>query len=152
MLVSAPPFGTLAFESYAAKQRRAGLLQTYRQIVVRGVIAHKKTVLAVQPNSTAQWLLPGGPIAKHESPQQALSRHIQKLTGVSPRIGELLEITPLQSRAQDVLELYYMVENTRAFHVLDMTELASQDAGIDEIAYIDPHAREDFELRSFMRG
>jgi len=48
-LLSMPPYGTLAFEQWEARRRRAETFKGYRRLVVRGMIVHGNKLLAMQP-------------------------------------------------------------------------------------------------------
>ncbi|MGF7229608.1 MAG: hypothetical protein ACQR33_06560, partial [Candidatus Saccharibacteria bacterium] len=95
-------------------------------------------VLLVQPNDAVAWTVPGGTIAGHETPQQALSRVLVELTGVVPIVGALQHMAQQEHASGISLELYLTITNGVAFSNIDMDHIARTNPMIDEIGFMRP--------------
>jgi len=144
--VSALPYGTLFFEQWTSKQRRQYMLKSYRRITVRGVIENDDLVLALQPNNTVTWQLPGGYIEGDELAEVALQRSVRQLTGITASVGSLLYVRQPRSHKKLELELYFRITNTNAFTKLNLKKVAKKQGEIDELQFIDPLQTPDLEL------
>jgi integral membrane protein len=144
-LVSVPPYGTLVFEQWVAHQRHKEALSAYRQLGVRGIIAHKDKLLAIQPKESGFWYLPGGTCASGESAEQALMRIVTEQTGVKPSVGRLAYAREhTHSKAQQ-LELFFVISNVQDYLQVKPSKTKKGLKDIDEIGFIAPRKNSDLQ-------
>lgn len=144
-LVSVPPYGTLVFEQWVARQRHHEALKAYRQLVVRGIIIQKSKLLAIQPKDSGFWCLPGGAVLSDESAEQALVRIVTEQTGITPSIGHLAYVWQHKHARVQQLELFFVINNARDYLHLGLTGSKRTHKDVDEISFVRP--RESTELQ-----
>ncbi len=129
-----PPYGTLAFEQWAARTRRKELIRrTYRRIVVAGLIVQDDAILAIQPSDRPSWLVPSGVIEAGEDPPEALVRVIHDLTGITPMVGNLRVIRRLEQARTETIEMYFVITNPDEF-----VGAKPKTSFVDDIRFVTP--------------
>jgi integral membrane protein len=144
-LVSVPPYGTLVFEQWAAHQRHKEALSTYAQLVVRGVIAHKGKLFAMQPKESGFWYLPGGISMSDESAEQALRRIVTEQTGIKPTVGRLVYVWQHKHTKVQQLELFFIISNPQDYLRVKPSKTKKGLKEIDEIGFIAPTTSSDLQ-------
>jgi len=130
--MSAVPYGSLAFELWAAGKRRQAQNQAYRRVTVRAVIKHRNKILAIQPSNSSEWTLPGGDLKLGETPQEALARIVTEISGMSAHIGE----TPHLFGQSNTLELWLPVLNAEQFDQSKILTHIRRSDLIDEVKFV----------------
>lgn len=143
--VSVPPYGTLIFEQWAAKERRKALRQSYRRIMVRAIINRGDELLAIQTGDSADYCLPGGYIEAKETGEQALARVLLDLTGTKATIGPLRFVKGFDDHNDECLEFYFDVANAKAYHSLDLESVRLSHSDIDVIRFVQPLSTSNLE-------
>jgi integral membrane protein len=142
-LASIPPYGTLIFEQWAARQRKQAATKTYRQIVVRAIIINKDTILAVEPADSGFRCLPGGNVDAIETAESALKRIVGRQLGVEPEPGRLAAVLEYRHRGQNRLELFFRVTNDAAFRQVERQPFKAVRRELDSIGFIVPTGNTD---------
>ncbi len=145
VIASVPPYGTLVFEQWAARNRQRRLRQSYRRIVVRAIIDNGTGLLAVQPSDRASWHLPGGYIEASETAEVAVARIVSRLTGINPIIGPLRYVVELSAHHESILEFYFSVINVKDFATINLANARRNATEIDEIRYVKPRTIDTLE-------
>lgn len=145
VLAGIPPYGTLVFEMWAAHIRRKALRGTYRQATVRAIIADKQTILAIQPGHGIAWKLPGDYVEAGETPDAAIVRVIQTMTGVMPTLDSLKYIVQSRDHRAEYLEFFFIVTNVSDFKKVDFQHVLKRNLSIDDMRFIKPHETPDLE-------
>jgi integral membrane protein len=149
-LVSVPPYGTLVFEQWVARQRHREALGTYRQLVVRGVIINKGALLALQPKENGFWHLPGGTTGPNESVAVALRRSITEQTGIKPKVGRLVYVWQHKLERVQQLELFFVITNAQDYRKVDLSKSKRGLKDLDEIGFVQPAKSPDLQPK-FLR-
>jgi integral membrane protein len=144
-LVSVPPYGTLVFEQWAAHQRHKEAFSSYRQLVVRGIIAHKGQLLAMQPQESGFWYMPGGQVASEESVKDGLRRIVTEQTGIKPTVGRLVYVWQNKNTKVEQLELFFMISNVRDYVRTGVMTAKKGPDGFDEVGFIEPGTGSDLQ-------
>jgi integral membrane protein len=144
-LVSVPPYGTLVFEQWAARQRHKETLSTYRQLVVRGIIVHKGKLFAMQPKESGFWSLPGGMSTSEESAEQALQRIVTEQIGIKPTVGRLVYVWQHKDTKVQQLELFFVILNASDYLEVKPSKTKKGLKEIDEIGFINPSQNSDLQ-------
>jgi len=134
-LVSALPYGTLFFELWANRTRKQSQFGSYRLVSVNGLITKNKRTLMVQSSNSVDWQLPGGLVLKGESPEYALVRILEELTGITPQLASRVSQI-LHSDNGRSLGLVYEVANSKDFYHLDVQRIVKERGDIDEMRFI----------------
>lgn len=149
-LVSVPPYGTLMFEQWEARQRRQAALQSYRQLSVRGLIVDRGELCVIQPKENGFWYPPGGMVEIEDTVEQALMRMITAQTTIQPDIGSLRYVWQHRKGQTQHLELFFIINNAHDYRQLRSYNRKELGEGVDEIRFIKP--RENPDLRpSFLQ-
>jgi len=76
-------------------------------VSVKGVLLRRGRVLLLR-NHRGEWELPGGRLDRQESPEEALAREIREETGLTARVGSLVDawIFPVTPRKRVVILAY----------------------------------------------
>jgi integral membrane protein len=141
-LVSVPPYGTLIFEQWAARRRHSEVFKTYRQLVVRAIILQKGEVLALQPQDSGFWYLPGGLVAE-ESAEAALKRLVTEQTGIPPTVGNLLYVWQHGQSQTQQMELFFMIVNAKDYQKMNAAAVKKGSSDLDELGFITPSQRSE---------
>lgn len=149
-LVSVPPYGTLVFEQWAARRRRADALKGYRQLTVRGIIVRNGKLLAIQPKESGFWYLPGGIVSADESAEPALRRIVKEQTGITPVIGRMSYVWQHRDKHVQRLEFFFLISNARDYRKVDLSATKSRHKDLDEIGFIKPDQNLDLQPK-FLR-
>jgi integral membrane protein len=144
-MASIPPYGTLVFEKYMAHKRRDEAAKAHRQLIVRGIVLQGNKVLAIQPNDSGFWCLPGGAVKAHESTENALIRTISLQTGVSPVIKRLAYVYQYRYRETERLEFFFQIKNPKDFNKVAINKDSPFQKDIDELEFISLQGAADFE-------
>jgi len=142
-LASVPPYGSLAFEQWAAYKRRGEALKTYREISVRAIIIKGNGILAVQPKDSGFWNLPGGVAKSKETAEEALKRMVLEQTGVVPAVGRLVYILQYHSKSTERLEMFFNVSNAADYKEKDLKDKIKVSKALDGIRYVEPKGNQD---------
>lgn len=142
-LVSIPPYGTLVFEQWEAKQRHQATFQSYRQLSVRGLIINKGELCVVQPKENGFWYPPGGNVEANETIEQALKRTLTAQTTIQPVIGNLCYVWQHRKGRTSHLELFFMINNAQDYRRLKSYSHKRLGEDVDEIRFIKPHKNPD---------
>ncbi|MGB4768588.1 MAG: NUDIX hydrolase [Candidatus Saccharimonas sp.] len=115
-----------------------------RRVNVRAIVWRDGKVLAVkhrEGDGEAQfWCIPGGGLDPHESLVDGVAREMLEETGVEVNVGKLLFIQQFESRRSgfdEELELFFHVEDTTAFDMIDLATTSHGTEEIAEIAFVD---------------
>jgi integral membrane protein len=135
-LVSVPPYGTLVFEQWAAHKRRSEALKSYRQIIVRGLIVDSGKLLAMQPQDSGYWYLPGGATKANETAESALRRIIIDYTGVEPVIGHLVYVWEHMHKHVQHMELFFIITNVKDYEHIDRVTTKRGLKDLDDIGFM----------------
>jgi integral membrane protein len=138
LIASTPPFGTLLYEIWAAQVREKTLRQSYRRIIVRGVIIAHDALLVLQTSGDLSWTVPGGYISHGETPEKALVRILYDLTTVTASVGPFLALSYTTEHSEPCLVLYYTISNPSDFSDLNLKKIREKHATIDEIKFAKP--------------
>jgi len=144
IVAGVPPYGTLAFELWAAHSRRRPQLHSDTQMLVRAIIKQGENVLAIQPSKGVDWLLPGGTVKANETTTEALARHLLDKTGLSLKSYSLRnEITnPLTGQS----ELYFDATFINNKAPGNFKNVIKRNPAIDDIRFIKLANLSAFEL------
>jgi integral membrane protein len=137
-LFSVPPYGTLVFEQWEARRRRAEAFKSYRELVVRGMIVDGGRLLAIQPKESGFWYLPGGVCEQGESAEQTLRRIIKEQTAIKPVIGRLVYVLERRHKKVEQLELFFLINNARAYRMTGLSSAKDSHKDLDEIGFVKP--------------
>ena len=142
LLASIVPFGTLAFERWLAGRRQNEAYNSFRQIVVRGIIKKNDEVLAIQSKDVGFWSLPGGTILAGESTEAALGRCIEEQTGVVPKIGAIKYAHQYNHRSLQRMELIFEITNFADYTQVPFKPV--QGIEIERIIFLNPRKEPEF--------
>lgn len=121
-----------------------------RRITVRGLIIKDNMVFSVRHRHDYEtpksfWCTPGGGLEPHESLVDGITRELIEETGVTPVVGKLLliqqfRISPphVDTGNDEILELFFHIENTADFETIDLRATTHGDAEIAEYGFVDP--------------
>jgi integral membrane protein len=137
-LLSVPPYGTLVFEQWEARRRRAEAFKAYRQLVVRGVIVQGGKLLAMQPKESGFWYLPGGVCAQGESAEQTLKHVIKEQTAIKPAVGRLVYVWQHRHSRVEQLEFFFLIQNAKDYRKIGLSSAKDRHKDLDEIGFVKP--------------
>lgn len=149
-IASIPPYGTLLWEKILACKRQQKINNSQRKIVVRALILNNDQLLAIEYKDRDFWCLPGGPIGKHQSPEEALSQFLLHQTTIKPIITKLAFIFQYQENKQQKMELIYLIGNTKDYQDLFQKKFTSSCRDLENIKLLSLNRLENFKP-SFLR-
>ncbi len=117
-----------------------------RRINVRAIVWRNGKILAVKHKNddgtpAEYWALPGGGLDPMESLVGGVEREVFEELGVNAEVGPLMCVQQFRSWRRDFeeeLELFFKVEDSPEFDVIDLSTTSHGAAELENIAFVDP--------------